>query len=634
MAQVEFIPNETVKTVPNIFSPDLFDKVIDVEFLGEAFSKVEKKLEAPREVTKQEYEALCKTYTNPMSGNTFVFSPKIISRKSKDGPYTISTEVDSVAQERTLCKLECGHGLKPHISLSFKLLPGQLVYHVILKVTNLELPFDVRECASMRIKAGYRSSNLTQSFSMGVFASYIESPGPDDVTTFEGVIVDSLDSFFSTRKVQIELNNTSTVGELLDALERYLPGPRTFSQSSLSTKTGVVSSGIKILREIEPEILKLKVSLGNHTGSFNSGYQALSWAIGLIQDAAKNQVTSDGKPVQIFASVFDTRVLVMDTAHKSAESQYTVNVGVPVIDNIKRATFVGPQLNLIAPWYPPLIPGNIFQMAPNFFNGHQLNNNFDVSTWKPEENTYRVITMEVNFDTVTNQNEMIIVALPTDEGGITEEVAAELKGSDIDASIAQVVNQPKEEETESVRIVTTNQNGEITQMYRYSEGQIPKGHLYESAYGVLLDWVAGEIWPSSIKIEVPYEKELCAKLDGIVGAISRKTNGGNTYILQNSFLWPLIYISTYRKMNSPGGDGFYVCTTTSGDMDFEQSIKAASYSVWAPDISSGEYKQVLAAFKDMKDDVDKLRKQLISNRGTHDSWYGPFLMTYLLLENL
>lgn len=598
-------------------SPDLFDRIIDVEFLGESFQKTEKKLDVPREVTLQEYNALCTKYTQPASGNVIVMSPKIISKKSDEGPFTISTEIEEVQLKRTICKLECGHGIKPQMSLSFRMLPGQLVYHVILKITNLELPFDIRDCTSMKIKAGYRDDRLIQSFTMGVFASYTESPGPDDITVFEGVIVDSLDNFFTTRKVQIDLNESSTVDGLLGALERYLPGPRTFGENSLSSKTGVVSSTLQIHREVEPEVLALPISLGDHSKTFDNGYQALSWAVGIIQDAVKNQKTSDGNPVQIFASVFNTDIIIMDTAHKGADSKLTTVVGVPVINNIKRASFTGPRLTLIAAWFPPLIPGKIFEMEPNFFNGHRLNNDFDPSIWKTETNTYRVITMEVNFDTVGKQNEMIIEALPTDEGGLTEEIASKIKAGDIDASVKRYVNQPEGEGT--IRVLQTGDGGTVKNVTDLGkDAPPPRDEKYDVVRAEQIEIVATTTVWLGVRLSVPYEKELYKKLkklkDGVHLSPGASAESDQPMCeVDSSILWPLIYISTYRAMKA-GMPGYFVLTDSGGNIEYFQSVQCCQvgneYGLYIPKMpKSGDYKSALSPFKNMADDIKKLAGQ-------------------------
>ena len=101
-------------------------------------------------------------------------------------------------------------GIKPDISFSASLLPGELFHEVTLTIKNYKLPYDIRKYTKMEITAGYRrevyddskeDEILTRVFPIEIFYSYCMTPAPDSITVFKGIIVssfvDNIKHFFS-----------------------------------------------------------------------------------------------------------------------------------------------------------------------------------------------------------------------------------------------------------------------------------------------------------------------------------------------------------------------------------------------------------------------------------------------------
>lgn len=624
-------------------SPDLFDRIIDVTFYGESFEKKTIKIPGKKYMTKEEFDAQTVTYTQPTTGNVIKIYPDVITKGPNDqGPYEVVEETEEINVKKQLSVLECGPGLKPMISISFRMLPGQLVYHVTLKVTNLELPFDIRSCTLMHIKAGYRDSRLVQSFNMGVFTSYIESPGPDDVTVFEGIIVNSLDNFFTTRYVEIRVKEETTVENLIESFEKYLPGKTSLSYENMVTKGSVmIDSGVTIYRELHEEVLKAKVALKDFTKTFSNGYAALNWLVQTIQDATQN-ITVEDKKVQIFAAVFKDNICIMDNHFDKDNSKLFADVNIPIIDNIKRASFSGPLLTVIASWYPPLEPGMVFEMEPNFFNGHSLPNYLEESIWKPKDKYYRVITMEVNYDTVGSQNEMIVTALPTTK----EEAIKELE----DQIDADVLEEMAKEATEKVTIIEVGEDNKVYVTERLEEGDVPDSFDYKAVGGSEIYEVARLFYGPFCEnandidgtyIDIPPEDKLYKELNKYGREVSEHDNRMSSSLL----FWSLIYVATYREMQKGSEESkrYFVPGIVNGRIIsiFDNTYNCAlayvndGLYVKVPKIKPGDFRDALAPFKDMASTIRKMhdmaRNEIYAGR------YGHVRNLHImatLLENL
>ena len=324
--------------------------------------------------------------------------------------------------------IECpATGPKPDITIEFSLLQNQNCYGITIRIKNLHTKYDIRSWSKAIIVAGYRRPNMapaelqspgsakgefTMTMSCPIFSSYIESPSPDSVTVFSGVIMDSFDSFFTDRQIIITVYEAPTVRDFIFACVDKAGG------GAKDTTTDTVGS-LAVRIEAPDEFLNTTIeSLDKTTYTCAGGYALIMWMTGILQSVGQSAGVTDAQGVKhavvVGVELYGNTVHIIvpgflppDTTTTSAIYKNAV-----VLNHIKSASFTGPALNVIAPWVPNLIPGDYFKMAPNIFNGSALPNSIDKSLYINKENLYHIITMSGKFSTCDNTNEMNILAIP------------------------------------------------------------------------------------------------------------------------------------------------------------------------------------------------------------------------------
>lgn len=286
-------------------------------------------------------------------------------------------------------------GIKPKIHFSYNAVPGQVVYKVVLRVTNLMLPADVYmdELSTMYITAGYKDGESITIVSP-IFLSYVESPGPDSVTVFEGVASGSISTIspvYQTTRIKIELKGDKFI--VKDFIESVI------SQIG-ETKDSIQAS---IISEDDP-FFTSEISIKKIDKTFNSVNEVLIW-VHQILTAHGN--TFD-PPVPVY-TILNNGVFKCTTP-RSTKSTIKIKEVIPVIDYVESVSFMAQVLHLSAPWIPSLIPGGHFRMSPNFFKVQGLANSFRDLLNEGNENTYQVINMSIDFST-EGENNMTIMAV-------------------------------------------------------------------------------------------------------------------------------------------------------------------------------------------------------------------------------
>lgn len=302
-------------------------------------------------------------------------------------------------------------GIKPTIDLSFGLLPDKSVLGVTVTIKNFFVDFDVRAWTEMQIVAGYRDGEQLEFFSQ-VYASYRETPSPDGDMVFKGIVVGSKASIFQAGLVKLSFKGKDeiTIGEFLDEVNRQTNvisiKARLGTYTEVNNNTGDKNKNNK---DSVKRIADIPMEIKGATFQWESTYaMCLS-----IQEMLSNVARAIGIDIQcmFFGDRFEiVTVGQLTEAEVSEISESTYDLSNCTYSSSRVASMV----NVKAPWIPSMTPGSIFYLPQKYYSVENaaLPNILAEKDIMAEKDLYRVITMNVSFNTTTNTNEMVLMGVP------------------------------------------------------------------------------------------------------------------------------------------------------------------------------------------------------------------------------
>lgn len=320
---------------------------------------------------------------------------------------TTETTKEDITEPAEVLHIKCTDaGLKPDMSLSINLLPGQNCYGAVLKIRNLNLDsVDIRQWTRMVISAGYRTGPKAQ-YTCPIFTSYIEAPNPDGITTFEGITVGTAEDVLNNQPVEIIFNETKMDLETL--IKQVAPA---------------ISTSIKVEIAAGDELMKANerrtnlISIEKQTVYAQNGMAVLNWlqttVSKFVEEMERDKAT--GEHTSIFMQLVDNvlEVIALNGPNKMpSKVSRIVN-----LDMVTGATFNGTALTVEAPWNPDLQPGGLFYMPPEFIYGSKLPNILSTKDYRNDDNLYRALTMSISFASVESANKMTVLAVPAQWAG-------------------------------------------------------------------------------------------------------------------------------------------------------------------------------------------------------------------------
>lgn len=375
------------------------------------------------------------------------------------GAYTEET-IQLPAQVLTLNCTD--HGMKPDISLSINLLPGQNCYGATLKVKNFNLDaIDIRNWDKMIITAGYRTGAKVI-YNCPIFSSYMESPNPDGITVFEGLTVGVAEDVLTDRYVIIEFVQEEIT------LERLI---RDVAKG--------ISENIKIHIALGDEYARRKLIITKQKVYAQNGMAVLNW----LQEFVSSVVyEASGGVTTVLTQLVDGKLSVIAINGKNKPPEIYDNI--VNLDMVTGATFTGTALTVVAPWNPSLRPGDLFFMPPQFINGAKLPNNINLSDYRNDENLYRAITMSVEFATTDSTNKMSILAVPAQWAGRLPDD----KTTDMPADVyGELLSEQLKKPEDTIQVGDLN-TAEVKEAYKAKQKQETGRELFDEHKNVLTQW--------------------------------------------------------------------------------------------------------------------------------------------------
>lgn len=532
----------------------------------------------------------------------------VVSEGYKGTPSVWGETEETIEEDAETLTIKCtDSGMKPDMALSINLLPGQNCYGTVLKIRNLNLDsVDIRAWSRMMITAGYRTGKKA-TYICPIFTSYIESPNPDGITTFEGITVGTAEDTLNDQYIEIRFVKEEMD---LDTLIRQV--------------APAISSNIEVSIAIDDSIVKANadgtnlIRVKKQTVYAKNGLAVLNWLQSTVSSfVAEITKQDDDSYTSVFMQLVDNtlEVIALNGPNKTPERiENIVN-----LDMVTGATFNGTALTVEAPWNPDLQPGGLFYMPPEFIYGSKLPNVLPSEDYRNEDNLYRALTMSVSFASVEGTNKMSVLAVPAQWAGqLPKTKTTEMRGdlfaralsNDIKVTGKPVYVGGTAEETSKVNnintMATTNKDmfdegkGIIGVMGSWTAVPIDvtKGNCLSMMieYYLFSDPNGPKLTPGTkgVGADAAYWKDKSEFKNNQKALAYYQTTGCKT----NTVWWPLVTVGTYWKaqIDSKNGISHNWNTVSLANPDLIQEGK----SLYIPVFSSwSSLETKLKAIKDI-----------------------------------
>lgn len=502
-----------------------------------------------------------------------IIGVKLIANRRDKGEYDktaggYDTEVNEY--EINIPAVEHG-GLKPDITFSASLLPGEMFHEVTLTLKNYKMPFDIRQYTRMEITAGYRKQNndgvqfdevLIRRFPIEIFYSYNLTPAPDSVTVFKGVIVssftdNSIEDYFSMNNdYELVFYRDVTVDEYIQLVVQLI----NTKGYNIAVKDNIPDEAKNLIMNTGPD----GNDMYGKTFKFSSVPDIIRSIVSMLEAAYDNL----GKKGSFNVHISDGILVIFCT-----DGYYTTDEPIVELDCISSAVLNAGIMNVTAPWYPPLIPGGIIHVERTYIDGSDLPNVIDVDELMGIDNLYRVLTMEIEFSSIGGVNSMKITSIPLRyaensqvDGGKEAQKEYEYKFNVVQKEAQKIIDQIKENTSNTdVKAIplTKLEVGEKT------EEENPVFQWAMSNKSLLSDLKVSSVMEADRLIGDVCIKDIYKSFPALVVAdikpasysIESQLILGDAPIpsYDSQWLWPIVYAATYKmyldtKKNGTGGE--------------------------------------------------------------------------------
>lgn len=324
-------------------------------------------------------------------------------------------------------------GPKPDITLSLKMLPGNLAYEMHLTIANYVPNIDLRKFTYVLIEAGYtnmRANDLLYQkriFVMKVFHVDVRSPNPDGEVTLLGVEVTRIGDTLSNQPIHVFFNDFE--GKRMSFKELV--------EGIYNNTGGLKGIDYEYVMHLDEWYKGVPVGDSDHAmitinepdKTFNDIHGLVRWFQDIC-DAMVAMRKNHAKTEEAKKLMKDERIQVLlmpatkDGAKKTTiffvSTHFQENLPkeeidprfgrIVYIDKMYTApSFQASWCTIKAPWNPNVQPDCLIAFSTKFWEGSEATN-----ILVPEDmfisrmGIYRVITMELNFASASDTNEMTI----------------------------------------------------------------------------------------------------------------------------------------------------------------------------------------------------------------------------------
>lgn len=258
-------------------------------------------------------------------------------------------------------------GIKPNIGIQAHFAQANVVFNLQVRIVNFYPSKALNQYKKIRIEGGYNKSQDLASFEGVVNIAYQESPSPDGVTLFSCQVADLANVY--NANVNIHLPKGTSLDDAFKAVI-----------DAVYERSGVQWD---IENSLDPRTLESQLDFN---GSAKDFVAMLAYSYN-------------------FNYTYDWNTLVVFEVNRGRDTIDAINIDYlssPPAQSASGITFT-------APWIPSLRPWMIVNIDPVYFKQSFGARNVDFNK------SLMCQTVDINFNTVTNQNQMTVLALNTVE---------------------------------------------------------------------------------------------------------------------------------------------------------------------------------------------------------------------------
>lgn len=270
--------------------------------------------------------------------------------------------------------IECpARGRKPSIDITGQYLASDISQSFNIRVRNLYLDLAENNYTLLEVEAGYEN-NVSVAFRGTIIYMFKESPGPESVTVIQCLLADA--SLWIKKDLNIYLEENITLKNVLNEFCKKLGYPEP-----------MVSSSIANLQANESQLTmygKAEKVLNDIKTRFN------------LDD-------------DVLIIVSDTRV----TAYKKGEAKPTKEVAINFMSSPPNLIGGGENsvtANFTALWIPDLRPGDVVTFNTKYYSTSKM------VSYKQDQIKMEIAAIQVQFSTVTGNNQMLCKGIVIPEG--------------------------------------------------------------------------------------------------------------------------------------------------------------------------------------------------------------------------
>ncbi len=258
-------------------------------------------------------------------------------------------------------------GIKPNIGIQASFRKSDKVFNPQVRIYNFYPAKALNEYKKIKLEAGYADSPDRSSFEGLVAIAYQESPSPDGITLFSCFNADTSNVYNAIINIHVSKDSPldEVFTEIIKAVKDY-SGATWQLENNLSSRT--LATQIDFTGSAKDFIAQLA-----HDYSFEYSYD---WNKLVVYESKTGRNSIDPIVINYLSS--------------------------PPAQSASGITFT-------APWIPALRPGMLIYIASKYFKQSFGASKIVINS------TLECQTVDVSFNTVTNQNQMTVLALNTVE---------------------------------------------------------------------------------------------------------------------------------------------------------------------------------------------------------------------------
>lgn len=289
-------------------------------------------------------------------------------------------------------------GAKPNIAVQLKTIPNNMVTQFTVSIMNFSTTVDLSTFSEIEVLMGYYSSGEAYSFRGEVMSVFQESPNPNGILTFQGV-VGSATLFSDNANITIaDPAGSKSVMEY--PVPVFLKQVIDSINSSISSKSNVTHGLLLDITGLPKEWLGVTYSYHGSYTQCSSIYKGLSW---LNSELLSIAYSKELPPIYLYVDKGNVKV-------SSAMAENTMPT-LTVLSMVSSVSASGSEVSIVCPYIPSIQAETVFYLQASYYNS--VLNTKGITSLSPL-NLIKANYTEVKFST-NGTNQMLINGIKLNE---------------------------------------------------------------------------------------------------------------------------------------------------------------------------------------------------------------------------